>query len=149
MYEIETNIPFVEETFTSEDQFYSQSKDCKYKICYQRIIERARNRIVKGYVEKHHIVPKCLGGSNDEENLVKISYNNSIRGVSEETKIKMSISHKNMSIETKLKIGESSKKARAIEKELGIGMYSKESIEKRRILIKESWNLRKLKQGCL
>lgn len=349
MYEIETNIPFVEETFTSEDQFYSQSKDCKYKIYYQRLIERARNRTIEGYVEKHHIVPKCLGESNDEENLVKltaeehylvhqilvklfpenkkliyaaifmsskspdvkrpnnkvyswlkfkmseiqkgkprpievaeniskankarkgiklseehklklskagkgrivsketreklrilnskpeaikrnkelgikrrgtkytdaqkekmkgrklseehktkllnvnlgrkaseeakakmsiarknpsqeirykmskaqlgrkhseetkakISYNNSIRGVSEETKIKMSISHKNMSIETKLKIGESSKKARAIEKELGIGMYSKESIEKRRISIKESWNLRKLKQGCL
>jgi hypothetical protein len=39
---------------------------------YNRFVESyKRNLIIKdGYYEKHHIVPKCLGGTDDIENLV-------------------------------------------------------------------------------
>lgn len=37
---------------------------------YGSLIERAKNRVMGGYSEKHHIIPKCLGGSDEKENLV-------------------------------------------------------------------------------
>jgi hypothetical protein len=40
---------------------------------HNQIIERAQNRTLSGYFELHHIVPKCLGGTNDKENLVKLT----------------------------------------------------------------------------
>jgi 5-methylcytosine-specific restriction endonuclease McrA len=40
-----------------------------YKKHYDLLIERSRNRIIDGYVEKHHIIPKCLGGSDDMANI--------------------------------------------------------------------------------
>jgi 5-methylcytosine-specific restriction endonuclease McrA len=44
-----------------------------YQKIYNNIIERARNRVVEGYIEVHHIVPKCLGGTNDVDNLVSLT----------------------------------------------------------------------------
>ena len=44
-----------------------------YKKIYDSIISRAKNRQLEGYGETHHIVPKCLGGSNKKENLVKLT----------------------------------------------------------------------------
>lgn len=35
-----------------------------YKICHSKY---------EGYTEKHHIIPKCLGGNNDKDNIVSIS----------------------------------------------------------------------------
>lgn len=40
---------------------------------YDRLIERARIRKLEGYVEKHHILPKCIGGSNDKTNIVSLT----------------------------------------------------------------------------
>lgn len=40
-----------------------------YKKHYDMLIERSRNRILKGYVEKHHIIPRCLNGSDDASNI--------------------------------------------------------------------------------
>jgi hypothetical protein len=40
-----------------------------YKKHYDLLIERSKNRVLEGYVEKHHIIPKCLGGTDDKENL--------------------------------------------------------------------------------
>ena len=40
-----------------------------YKKHYDILITRIRNRILEGYVEKHHIIPKCLGGSDDPDNI--------------------------------------------------------------------------------
>jgi hypothetical protein len=40
---------------------------------YHNIVENAKIRTTKDYVEKHHIIPKCLGGSNDKENLVELT----------------------------------------------------------------------------
>lgn len=44
-----------------------------YQIHYDRLIERAKNRVLSGYVEVHHIVPKCMGGNNDKSNLVALT----------------------------------------------------------------------------
>lgn len=47
--------------------------DNKYSKCYYSIIERRKNNSVTGYVERHHIVPKSLGGSNKKENIVALT----------------------------------------------------------------------------
>lgn len=44
-----------------------------YQKHYDALIERARHRDIEGYSEKHHILPKCLGGSDEPENLVKLT----------------------------------------------------------------------------
>jgi hypothetical protein len=44
-----------------------------YQKIYNQIIERAQNRKLEDYKEKHHIIPKCLGGSNEEENLAELT----------------------------------------------------------------------------
>ena len=44
-----------------------------YKVIYDALIERSRQRELKDvYFEKHHILPKCMGGSNKKDNLVKL-----------------------------------------------------------------------------
>lgn len=44
-----------------------------YNKIYHKIIETRRNHIIDGYNETHHIIPRCLGGSNDISNLVVLS----------------------------------------------------------------------------
>ncbi len=44
-----------------------------YKKHYNLLIERAKNRTLEGYSEKHHIIPKCMGGSNSKDNIVKLT----------------------------------------------------------------------------
>ena len=43
-----------------------------YFKCYNTLIERARCRTTEGYTELHHITPRCMGGDDSEENLVKL-----------------------------------------------------------------------------
>jgi len=45
----------------------------KYTKWYFNIVDRASTRVHSGYTEKHHIIPKCLGGSNDNENIVALT----------------------------------------------------------------------------
>jgi hypothetical protein len=45
----------------------------KYKVWHDNIITKAKNRALTCYTEKHHILPKCLGGSNNEDNLVRLT----------------------------------------------------------------------------
>lgn len=47
--------------------------DNKYSKCYYKIIENRKNNPFDGYVEKHHIIPKSLGGSNKKENIVALT----------------------------------------------------------------------------
>lgn len=47
--------------------------DNKYTIVYNNIINRAKARVLDGYSEKHHIIPKCLGGTDRKENLVRLT----------------------------------------------------------------------------
>ena len=44
-----------------------------YKKIYDQIIDRGRTRIPEGYVEKHHIIPRCLGGTDNKTNLVALT----------------------------------------------------------------------------
>lgn len=43
-----------------------------YQKIYNALIDRANNRISEGYIEKHHIIPRCLGGTDDKINLVAL-----------------------------------------------------------------------------
>lgn len=40
---------------------------------YQRFIDRLKNQSVNGYAEMHHIVPRGLGGSDDADNLIRLT----------------------------------------------------------------------------
>jgi hypothetical protein len=44
-----------------------------YKRHYDSLITRAKTRILDGYSEQHHIVPKCMGGLDNKPNLVKLT----------------------------------------------------------------------------
>jgi hypothetical protein len=52
-----------------------------YIKCYDELITNAQHRadtkekalIILGYVEKHHILPKCMGGTDEKSNLVFLS----------------------------------------------------------------------------
>ena len=45
-----------------------------YKNIYNQLIEKAKARTLENaYVEKHHIVPRSMGGSNDDSNLVNLT----------------------------------------------------------------------------
>lgn len=49
-----------------------------YGILYQQLIERAQNRLqahnsISLPTESHHIIPRSLGGSNDAQNLVRLT----------------------------------------------------------------------------
>lgn len=62
-------LPKVSEDLNKEEFEYRN----KYRNIYIRLIVRCQNMTdeeLSGYNEKHHIIPKCLGGSNDKENLV-------------------------------------------------------------------------------
>jgi hypothetical protein len=44
-----------------------------YHAHYHRLVERARCRVLFGYREKHHVVPRCLGGGNEPDNIVALT----------------------------------------------------------------------------
>lgn len=46
----------------------------KYRRWYKAIIAGARGRDLYGHCEKHHVLPKSLGGSNRAMNTVKLTY---------------------------------------------------------------------------
>jgi hypothetical protein len=45
----------------------------KYTCWYNNITENAKSRIIDGYTERHHILPRSLGGTNDKDNLVDLT----------------------------------------------------------------------------
>ena len=45
----------------------------KYTATYWKIISNARIKGPVGYKERHHVIPKSMGGSDDPENLVDLS----------------------------------------------------------------------------
>lgn len=44
-----------------------------YKKIYESLIHKGKHRTLCGYKETHHIIPRCLGGSDDVENLVELT----------------------------------------------------------------------------
>lgn len=47
--------------------------DNKYTKWYYKIINAALTRSIHGYSERHHIIPRSLGGTNDLNNLVRLT----------------------------------------------------------------------------
>lgn len=44
-----------------------------YSRIYDDLIARARTRTIDGYLEKHHVIPRCQGGTDDESNIVSLT----------------------------------------------------------------------------
>lgn len=44
-----------------------------YKRIYDDLIDRSKNREIYGYKEKHHIIPRCIGGTDENSNLVYLT----------------------------------------------------------------------------
>ena len=44
-----------------------------YQKIYEQIVNRAKMRQMNGYKERHHIIPRCIGGSNDSDNIVELT----------------------------------------------------------------------------
>lgn len=44
-----------------------------YEKIYNQIVERAKNRVLDCYTERHHIIPRCMGGGDEKENLVNLT----------------------------------------------------------------------------
>lgn len=46
-----------------------------YKLVYEHLVKRGQLREVtdKQYYERHHIIPRCMGGCDDEENIVALT----------------------------------------------------------------------------
>lgn len=44
-----------------------------YHKHYNLLIEKSKQRILEGYVERHHVIPKCMGGSDDLDNIVQLT----------------------------------------------------------------------------
>lgn len=44
-----------------------------YQKIYDQIVERARFRNLDGYRERHHVLPRCMGGDDSPENLVELT----------------------------------------------------------------------------
>lgn len=55
---------------TDRESIYIKNK---YTKIYFQIIEKAKVSPYIGYTEKHHIIPRSLGGSDDKSNLVKLT----------------------------------------------------------------------------
>ena len=52
-----------------DDKLYEHKN--KYRNIYIRLITRCKQMTseeLSGYNEKHHILPKCMGGGNNKEN---------------------------------------------------------------------------------
>lgn len=44
-----------------------------YQKIYDSLIQRSKIRTLSGYSELHHIIPKCMGGSDDNHNLARLT----------------------------------------------------------------------------
>jgi hypothetical protein len=44
-----------------------------YQKIYDSIVSRGKNRVIKEYTECHHIIPRCMGGTDDKSNLVDLT----------------------------------------------------------------------------
>ena len=44
-----------------------------YKLHYNKLILKAKNRILDEYKEMHHIIPRCLGGTDAKDNLIALT----------------------------------------------------------------------------
>lgn len=53
--------------------FANDKYSMDYKKHYDALIERSKTRTLTGYTEKHHIIPKCMGGDDSKHNIVRLT----------------------------------------------------------------------------
>jgi len=44
-----------------------------YHAHYDKLIARSRGRLLECYTEKHHIIPRCMGGGDEQKNLAVLT----------------------------------------------------------------------------
>ena len=44
-----------------------------YQAHYDKLIARGQRTLIHGYRERHHIIPKCMGGTNRQNNMVYLT----------------------------------------------------------------------------
>lgn len=44
-----------------------------YQKIYNDLVSRAKTRVLNCYKERHHVIPRCMGGTDDKENLVDLT----------------------------------------------------------------------------
>lgn len=44
-----------------------------YQGAYERLMARAQGRDIAGYVERHHVTPRCMGGADESWNIVALT----------------------------------------------------------------------------
>jgi hypothetical protein len=44
-----------------------------YQSIYSQLVSKRQQNLVEGYTEKHHIIPRCMGGSDESSNLVALT----------------------------------------------------------------------------
>lgn len=44
-----------------------------YEKIYNDLISTSRDKILDGYSERHHIIPRCMGGTDDSSNIVSLT----------------------------------------------------------------------------
>lgn len=44
-----------------------------YAANYDRLIARARGRVLNSYRERHHVIPRCMAGTDDPSNIVDLT----------------------------------------------------------------------------
>ena len=48
-------------------------KNMNYEKTYNQIIEKAKDGGLINYKETHHIIPRCMGGVDEKDNLVDLT----------------------------------------------------------------------------
>jgi hypothetical protein len=44
-----------------------------YQRIYNQLVSKRQQEVPEGYTEKHHIIPKCMGGTNNSDNMVRLT----------------------------------------------------------------------------
>jgi len=44
-----------------------------YNLIYEKLVFKAQNRVLEKPFETHHIIPKCMGGTDSKENLIDLT----------------------------------------------------------------------------
>ena len=59
----------------NDSKLISPSRKAEYKKIYDTLTSRAVGReYIKGFYEKHHIIPRSMGGSNEKTNIAILTY---------------------------------------------------------------------------
>ena len=75
---MENNYNFINITIITEEVIlYYKTNPEIAKEQYNELVKNDRGldkKILDGYYEKHHIIPRCMGGNDSEDNLVLLTY---------------------------------------------------------------------------